>query len=478
MEFEPVIGLEVHAQLNTKSKIFSTSSTEFGNMANSQTSEVCLGLPGALPILNWKVLEKAILAGLAFNGKIANYTRFDRKNYFYPDLPKGYQISQFDHPIVENGSVPIMDKKGNKKKIELIRIHLEEDAGKLIHSADSSMPFSYVDLNRAGTPLIEIVSSPQIKDSDEAYQYLQSLKSILKYINVSDCNMEEGSLRCDANISIRPVGSTEFRTRIEIKNLNSFKAVKSAIDYEIEWQKDMYLNNQTFSQQTKLWDSVQNKTLSMRTKEMSHDYRYFPDPDLPPIYVSQTYIDELKKQLPELPEQKKQRFIEKMNLPEYDAKVLTADKKIADYFEKALDISKDPKKTSNWIKDEVMGFLNEASMDISEFFIPPSHIGQLVKMINDRLISGKIAKTVFQDMLETKKTPEEIVKEKNLVVVKDESEIEKFVDDAINNNQKAIEQYKSGKTRALAAVVGFVMKQSKGKADPSLVNELILKKIK
>ncbi|MBE7410806.1 MAG: Asp-tRNA(Asn)/Glu-tRNA(Gln) amidotransferase subunit GatB [Leptospiraceae bacterium] len=478
-EFEPVIGLEVHAQLNTQSKVFSTSSCAYGGSPNTQVSPVCFGLPGALPVLNESALNKAIVAGLAFGCKISLFTKFDRKNYFYPDLPKGYQISQFDKPIALGGEVHFQIKGENEsKKINLTRIHIEEDAGKLIHSADPNTNVSYVDLNRAGTPLIEIVSEPEIRSSDEAYYYLLALKNILRYIRVSDCNMEEGSLRCDANVSIRPVGSSEFRTRVEIKNLNSFKAVKSAIDYEIEWQKEEYLKGNTFSQQTKLWDSTLLKTVPMRSKEMAHDYRYFPDPDLPVIILQEKYVEDLRNTLPELPSEKRNRFEKELGLPFYDSEVLTSEREIAEFFEEVVKISNDPKKSSNWVKDEVLGILNKENEDIQNFPIEPKRLGEMILLINEGKISGKIAKIIFEEMLVSKDSPTEIMTKKNLGVVRDDKAIELIVDKVISENSEAIDSYRKGKERALAALVGAVMKESKGKADPGIVNKMILEKAK
>jgi aspartyl-tRNA(Asn)/glutamyl-tRNA(Gln) amidotransferase subunit B len=478
IDYEVIIGLEVHAQLNTHTKIFAPSPTVFGSSPNTQVSTVCFGLPGALPVLNEAALDKAIMAGLALGCSISLFTKFDRKNYFYPDLPKGYQISQFDKPICLGGKIEFQLKGADHStSINLERIHLEEDAGKLMHSNDASVHASYVDLNRAGTPLIEIVSKPELRSSEEAYMYLTTLKTILRYIEVSDCNMEEGSLRCDANVSIRVRGEKELRTRIEIKNLNSFKAVKSAIDYEVEWQKDMYARGEVFTQQTKLWDANLQKTQSMRSKEMAHDYRYFPDPDLPVIQLKQEYIDLIKSKLPELPSAKKIRFVEKLGLPLYDAEVLTAEREIANYFEEALAVSKDAKKTSNWVKDEVLGIVNKENISISEFTIESARIGGLVKMISDGKISGKIAKDVFEKMLTSKKSPEEIVSEEGLLVVRDDKEIEKLVDIILDRNQGAIEDYRKGKDRALGSLVGQVIKESKGKADPQTVNKLLLEKL-
>ncbi|MDF3820397.1 Asp-tRNA(Asn)/Glu-tRNA(Gln) amidotransferase subunit GatB [Leptospira sp. 96542] len=478
MEYEVIIGLEVHVQLNTKSKIFSTATNEFGGSPNTHVSTLCVALPGTLPVLNELVLEKAVRAGLALGCEITRFTKFDRKNYFYPDLPKGYQISQFDKPYATKGGLFVKWKgQAEEKFIPLTRIHMEEDAGKLIHSHDPSINRSYVDYNRAGTPLIEIVSEPDMRSSDEAYAYLNELKTILRYVQVSDCNMEEGSLRCDANVSIRPKGEAGFRTRVEIKNLNSFKAVKQAIDYEVEWQKDMYGRGETFQQMTKLWDATLLKTIPMRSKEMSHDYRYFPEPDLPTIEIAESFIEDIRKTLPELPRQKKERYKVEFGLPEYDAEVLTSEREIAEYFEKALIISKEPKKTSNWVKDEILGIVNKENISIDEFSIEPERIGKLVSLINSGEISGKIAKTIFEDMLTSKDSPESIVEKKGLKVVRDDKELESIIVRVLEANQESVEAWNNGKDRALGAIVGAVMKETKGKADPKLANELILAKL-
>jgi aspartyl-tRNA(Asn)/glutamyl-tRNA(Gln) amidotransferase subunit B len=477
VDYEVIIGLEVHVQLNTKTKIFSTATAEFGGSPNTHIATVCAALPGSLPVLNEQVLEKAIIGGLALGCNIANFTKFDRKNYFYPDLPKGYQISQFDKPYATGGGVQIKLKDGTEKYVNLTRIHMEEDAGKLIHSHDPSINRSYVDLNRAGTPLIEIVSEPEMRSSEEAYVYLTNLKSILRYVRVSDCNMEEGSLRCDANVSIRPRGEEGFRTRVEIKNLNSFKAVKQAIDYEVEWQKDMYARGETFQQMTKLWDATLLKTVPMRSKEQSHDYRYFPEPDLPAFEIPQNRIEAIKSALPELPQQKKIRFMDTLQLPEYDAEVLTSEREISEYFEKALEISGDAKKTSNWVKDEVLGIVNKETIKIQDFSVGPERIGELISLINKGDISGKIAKTVFEDMLTSPDSPGKIVEAKGLKVVRDDKELESIVDKVLENNTDSVNSWKSGKDRALGALVGAVMKETKGKADPKMVNELLLVKL-
>jgi aspartyl-tRNA(Asn)/glutamyl-tRNA(Gln) amidotransferase subunit B len=478
MEYEVIIGLEVHVQLNTQSKIFSTATNEFGGSPNTHISTLCVALPGTLPVLNEVVLEKAVRAGLALGCEITQFTKFDRKNYFYPDLPKGYQISQFDKPYATKGGLHVKWKgQETEKFIPLTRIHMEEDAGKLIHSHDNSVNRSYVDYNRAGTPLIEIVSEPDIRSSDEAYAYLNELKTLLRYVQVSDCNMEEGSLRCDANVSIRPKGEKGFRTRVEIKNLNSFKAVKQAIDYEIEWQKDVYSRGESFNQMTKLWDATLLKTIPMRSKEMSHDYRYFPEPDLPSIVITDQYIDDIRRHLPELPRAKKERYIKDLGLPEYDAEVLTSEREIAEYFEKALEISKDAKKTSNWVKDEVLGIVNKENITIDKFSVGPDRIGKLVALIASGEITGKIAKTIFEDMLTSDATPEAIVEAKGLKVVRDDKAIEEIVNRVLATQQESVDAWKNGKDRALGAIVGAVMKETKGKADPKLVNEMILAKL-
>lgn len=478
MDYEVIIGLEVHVQLNTESKIFSSATNEFGGTPNTHVTPLCFALPGTLPVLNEKVVEKAVRAGLALGCQIANFTKFDRKNYFYPDLPKGYQISQYDKPYATKGGLWISWKGSPEDKfIPLTRIHMEEDAGKLIHSHDTSQNKSYVDLNRAGTPLIEIVSEPDIRSSDEAYAYLNELKTLLRYVQVSDCNMEEGSLRCDANVSIRPRGESQFKTRVEIKNLNSFKAVKQAIDYEVEWQKDQYSQGKSFSQMTKLWDATLLKTIPMRSKEMSHDYRYFPEPDLPAIELTDSYVDDIRRHLPELPRAKKERYTKELGLPEYDAQVLTGEREIAEYFEEALKISGDAKRTSNWVKDEVLGIVNKENISIRDFQVGPDRIGQLVLLLRNESISGKIAKTVFEKMLNSPLTPEEIVLNEGLNVVKDDKALEEIVDRVLLGQSESIEAWKNGRDRALGAIVGAVMKETKGKADPKLANEWILAKI-
>ncbi|MCP4138006.1 MAG: Asp-tRNA(Asn)/Glu-tRNA(Gln) amidotransferase subunit GatB [bacterium] len=475
MEYEPVIGLEVHVQLNTKSKIFCSCSTKFGAKPNSQTCPVCLALPGVLPVFNEEALKKAILAGFALNSNIAKYSKFDRKNYFYPDLPKAYQISQYDKPICEGGYVDISTDAG-KKRIGVTRLHLEEDAGKSIHSEDPEKQVSYVDLNRCGTPLAEIVSEPDIRSGDEAYEYLQNIKMLMKYIDVSDVNMEEGSLRCDVNISIREKGAPKFGEKVEIKNLNSFKAVKASINYEIDRQKRVITSDEKIVQETRLWDADANETYSMRSKENAHDYRYFPDPDLAPVILDDEYIEAIRKELPELPAARIKRFISDYSLPEYDAEVLTSTRQLADYYEAVVKEGGNPKKASNWIMSELLAKV-ENPEKIDSFIVTPSMLAELIKLIDNNTISGKIAKKVLQEMLESGKNPETIVEEKGLKQVTDVSSIEPIIDSILANNPQSIEDYKAGKKKALGFLVGQVMKESKGKANPQMVNELLIKKL-
>jgi len=477
MEFESVIGLEIHVQLNTKSKIFCNCANQFGSEANSQTCPVCLGMPGVLPVLNEEVLLKGIKAGLAINCKIAEYSKFDRKNYFYPDLPKAYQISQYDMPICENGYVDITTSEG-PKRIGITRLHLEEDAGKSIHLDDSSRNISYVDLNRTGVPLAEIVSEPDMRTGEEAYEYLQKIKSIMKYIGVSDVNMEEGSLRCDVNISVREKGDEKLGEKVEVKNLNSFKAVKAAIDFEFERQVELIedgAKNQIV-QETRLWNPDSQETYSMRSKEDAHDYRYFPDPDLTPIIVDPAQVEEMRKNLPELPDEKKERFINEYSLPDYDAGVLTSVRQLADYYEKVVSAGADAKRSSNWIMSELLAKLDDPEK-IDDFIVTSENLAKLIKLICDNTISGKIAKTVFKDMLETGDDPEDIVEKKGLKQVTDTSEIEGMIDSILEKNPQSVEDFKNGKQKAMGFLVGQVMKESRGKANPQIVNEILNKKL-
>lgn len=477
MQYESVIGLEVHVQLNTETKIFCGCSTKFGAEPNSQTCPVCLGLPGVLPVLNEEVLKKGILAGIALNCEISEYSKFDRKNYFYPDLPKAYQISQYDMPVCKKGYIDIPVENG-MKRIGITRLHLEEDAGKSIHSEDKSENVSFVDLNRTGIPLAEIVSEPDMRTADEAYNYLQKLKSIIKYTGVSDVNMEEGSLRCDVNISVRLKGAEKFGEKVEVKNLNSFKAVKAAINYEFDRQVDLIEAGEKnlIIQETRLWDPDKQLTFSMRSKEDAHDYRYFPDPDLAPVIIDRDFVEELKKYLPELPDQKRERFIAEYNIPVYDAEVLTSVRQLSEYYEDVIKSGANPKKASNWIMSELMGQIQDPE-DIMNFPVKSADLAALLKLIDDNTISGKIAKTVFRDMIETGEKPETIIEEKGLKQVSDTSEIEAIIDKVIASNQQSVDDFRNGKEKAIGFLVGQVMKESRGKANPQIVNEILIKKL-
>ncbi len=474
MDYEVIIGLEVHAQLLTKSKIFCSCTTTFGASPNTHTCPVCLGMPGVLPVLNRKVVEFALRLAVATNSRIAPYNQFARKNYFYPDLPKGYQISQYELPIAEHGWISI-EVDGKRKKIGITRIHMEEDAGKLVH--DELKPVSYVDFNRTGVPLLEIVSEPDIRSSDEAVAYLKKLRDIVRYLEICDGNMEEGSFRCDANISLRPVGQKEFGTRTELKNMNSFRHVQRALDYEIKRQKSLLLEGQEIIQETRLWDESSGKTVGMRGKEEAHDYRYFPDPDLVPVRVDEEWIESVKQALPELPDEKRARFLSEYGLPEYDAEVLTASKDLADYFEACVNRYSKPKKVSNWIMAELMRELNRDNRDITECPVSPEDLASLLSMIDDGTISGKIAKTVFAEMYNTGESPKKIVEEKGLVQVTDRGEISNVVDEVLAENPKQVEEYRAGKTKLLGFFVGQVMKKTQGKANPKLVNEILREKL-
>ncbi|MDO8734573.1 MAG: Asp-tRNA(Asn)/Glu-tRNA(Gln) amidotransferase subunit GatB [Elusimicrobiota bacterium] len=477
MNYETVIGLEVHVHLKTQSKLFCGCSTEFGSVPNSNICPVCTGQPGTLPVLNKKAVEFAVLTGLATNCKIAKHSIFARKNYFYPDLPKNYQISQYELPLCEKGFLEI-EIDGIPKKIGITRIHLEEDAGKLLHAIGSTeLDYSLVDYNRTGIPLLEIVSEPDISSPDEAYQYLTNLKAILRYIGISDCDMEKGSLRCDANISLRPVGEKKLGVKVELKNMNSFKAIRDALNYEIERQKEALNLNEKIVQDTRLWDEKLGITVSMRSKEQAHDYRYFPEPDLAPVEIDEKFLNEVRKNLVELPSVRKKRFIKKFGFSDYDAGVLTSEKSLADYFESVVNIVNEPKLISNWITTELLGKLNSENKDITSSPVSSENLAGMLKLISDGTISGKIAKTVFEQMYKTGKSASEIVKEQGLVQISDEKEIEKLVDEAIAENQKAVTEFKSGKQQAIGALVGSVMKKSRGQANPKLVNEILKKKL-
>lgn len=470
MEFETVIGLEIHAQLKTESKIFCGCSTRFGSPPNTNTCPVCLGMPGVLPVLNKKVVEFAIKMGLATNSTIRHYNQFARKNYFYPDLPKGYQTSQFDLPIVEHGSVEI-EVNGKTKKIGITRMHMEEDAGKLIH--DDREPNSYVDLNRTGTPLLEIVSEPDMRSPEEAYAYLKKIHAILRYLDICDGNMQEGSFRCDANISLRPVGQKEFGTRTELKNMNSFRNVQNALEYEVRRQRDLLLDGEKVVQETLLWNPDTNRTESMRGKEDAHDYRYFPCPDLIPVEISDEWIDEIRQTLPELPDDRKLRFAQQYELPEYDAGILTSERELADYFEASLQSGATPKKVSNWIMTELLRELKGEAIDTCR--VQPEQLGELIAMIDKGTISGKIAKTVFLEMMESGKDAGQIVQEKNLVQVSDAGELMAIVEEIVAANPAQAEDFRNGKTKLMGYFVGQLMQKTKGKANPKMANELFNK---
>ena len=478
VEYEAVIGLEVHAELKTKSKIFCSCSTEFGADPNTQVCPVCLGLPGTLPVLNKRVVEFAIKAALALNCKIAEYSKFDRKNYFYPDLPKNYQISQYDLPIAANGYLTI-NIDGKEKRIGITRLHMEEDAGKLIHSNDdiSRADYSLVDFNRTGVPLIEIVSEPDIRTPEEARVYLEQLKAILQYTEVSDCKMQEGSLRCDANVSVRPKGSSKFGTKTELKNMNSFKALQKALEYEINRQIELLEKGIPVVQETRTWNEQKGITETLRSKEEAHDYRYFPEPDLVPLVIDREWVEEIRKSLPELPSERKNRLIRDYGLPEYDAEVITSSKALADFYDECVDIYDNPKEISNWVMGELLRLLNANNMEVEDSPIKPKDLVGLLELQKKGVISGKIAKQVFDEMFETGKDAETIVKEKDLVQISDVGELEEIVDRVMEANPKSVEDYRNGKERALKFLVGQIMKETKGKANPQLVNEILKKKL-
>ncbi len=472
-KYEAVIGLEVHAQLLTNSKIFCGCSTKFGTHPNSNTCPVCLGHPGVLPVLNKKVVEYTTLMGLATNCKINEHSIFARKNYFYPDLPKGYQISQYEEPICEYGFIVVNPKDRSQKKIGITRIHMEEDAGKSIHDQSSS---TLVDVNRCGVPLMEIVSEPDIRTAEEAYLYLSKIKQIVQYLAICDGNMEEGSLRCDANISVRLKGKSELGIKTEIKNMNSFRNVERAIEYEIKRQIELIEDGEQVVQQTLLWDADANEAHPMRSKEEAHDYRYFPDPDLLPVIVDEEWKKKISKSLPELPDAKLKRFVSDFLLPVYDSEILTQTKSLAEYYEKVISVTDDYKIASNWVTGDVLAIVNEKKIDISDFPVSPLNLGKLINLIKKGTISGKIAKEIFPIMMESNADPAIIVKENNLIQISDSSEIEAIIQKIIEANPEQVNEYRCGKEKVFGFFVGQVMKESKGKANPKLVNE-ILKKI-
>ncbi|SFS93230.1 Asp-tRNA(Asn)/Glu-tRNA(Gln) amidotransferase subunit GatB [Paenibacillus sp. 453mf] len=469
-KYETVIGLEVHVELHTKSKIFCGCSTEFGAPPNTHTCPICLGHPGVLPVLNRQAVEYAMKAAMALNCTIADISKFDRKNYFYPDSPKAYQISQYDQPVGENGWIDI-EVNGETKRIGITRLHLEEDAGKLTHMDGGYATLA--DYNRVGTPLVEIVSEPDISSPEEARAYLEKIRSIMQYCEVSDVKMEEGSLRCDANISLRPYGQQEFGTKAELKNMNSFRGVQRGLEYEEYRQAELLNDGEEVVQETRRWDEAQGKTLSMRSKEEAHDYRYFPDPDLVTLHIDQEWKDRVKATIPELPDERKARYTAEYSLPSYDADVITASKAVADLFEESLKHTSDAKAVSNWIMGDLLGYLNSENLELSEIPITGEGLGEMIGLIEKGTISSKIAKTVFKEMLVSGKKPQQIVEEKGLVQISDEGAILGIVEQVVAANPQSVEDYKAGKQKAIGFLVGQVMKESKGKANPGMVNKLL-----
>lgn len=474
MNFETIIGLEVHVELKTDSKMFSPAPNHFGADPNTNTNVIDLGYPGVLPVVNKRAIEFGMKAAMALNCEIATDTKFDRKNYFYPDNPKAYQISQFDKPIGENGWIEI-EVNGEKKRIGITRLHLEEDAGKLTHSGDG---YSLVDYNRQGTPLIEIVSEPDIRTPEEAYAYLEKLKSIIQYTGVSDCKMEEGSLRCDANISLRPIGQEKFGTKAELKNLNSFNFVKKGLEHEVVRQEKVLLSGGIIEQETRRFDESTGKTLLMRVKEGSDDYRYFPEPDLLNLHIDQEWMDRIRAEIPELPDARKKRYVEDMGLPAYDAMVLTLTKEMSDFFEATVAKGADSKQASNWLMGEVSAYLNAQQKELSDIALTPEGLAGMISLIEKGTISSKIAKKVFKELVENGGDPEVIVKEKGLVQISDEGALLKIVTETLDANPQSIEDFKNGKDRAIGFLVGQIMKATKGQANPPMVNKLLLQEIK
>ena len=476
-KYEAVIGLEVHVQLGTKTKIFCSCPVEFGAAPNSNVCPVCLGLPGALPVLSRQAVELAIGAALALHCTVRPFSRFARKNYFYPDLPKGYQISQYDQPLAENGYLDIETEAG-KKRIGVTRVHMEDDAGKSIHDGfKDSDRYTYVDLNRSGTPLIEIVSEPDMRSSEEAYAYLTEIKQIMQFIGLSDCDMEKGQLRCDANVSVRLRGAPKFGTKAEVKNLNSFRFLKMALEYEIERQIDLVEAGGKVVQETRLFNTDTGKTVSMRSKEHAHDYRYFPEPDLVPLRVSRHWLGEVESRLPELPAARRQRFISSYGVREYDAQVLTLDRNTGDYFERAVKVSGDGRATANWLNGDLTGLLKASGKDILESPITPEDLGELVALINQGELSGKLAKEILPRMFASGESASVIAEREGLKQISDTGAMEKIVDEVLAANPKQVAQYKSGKTAVVGFLVGQVMKASRGQANPATVNQVLKTKL-
>lgn len=475
MEWETVIGLEIHAQLSTKSKIFSGSSTAYGAEPNTQANVVDLAMPGVLPVLNREAVRKAVMFGLAIEADIAPYSVFARKNYFYPDLPQGYQISQFDKPIVGLGHLDIELENGETKRVGVTRAHLEQDAGKSLHEDFAGQ--TGIDLNRSGTPLLEIVSEPEMSNAKEAVAYMKKIHSLVQYLGICDGNMQEGSFRCDANVSVRPKGQKEFGTRAELKNINSFKFVERAINIEVERQIDLIESGGTVVQETRLFDPDKDETRSMRSKEEANDYRYFPDPDLLPVEITRALLAEVRAELPELPEQKKQRFMDEFKLSEFDASVLTASRALAEYFEVVAATTNEPKLSANWVSGELASYLNKQDMAVEDSPVSAEQLASLIARITDNTISGKIAKDVFEAMWNGEGTPDEIIEAKGLKQITDTGAIETLIDGIIAANPGQYEQYRSGKDKLFGFFVGQVMKESKGKANPAEVNRLLKAKL-
>jgi aspartyl-tRNA(Asn)/glutamyl-tRNA(Gln) amidotransferase subunit B len=476
-KYEVVIGLEVHVQLLTKTKIFCSCSTRFGDPPNSNVCPVCLGLPGALPVLNREVVTMAMKAAMALNCAINPRSRFARKNYFYPDLPKGYQISQYDEPLSQDGWIEI-EVSGVRKRIGITRVHLEEDAGKSLHEGfPDSECNSYIDLNRSGVPLVEIVSEPDLRTPAEAYDYLTRLKSLLLYLEVSNCNMEEGSLRCDANVSVRPVGTSAFGTKTEVKNLNSFRFLQKALEYEIERQIEILVGGGTIHQETRLWDSREQRTYGMRSKEFAHDYRYFPEPDLLPVVITEEWKEEVRRSLPELPEPRRQRFLQDYSLTDYDAAQLTSSRALADYFEQVAKACGEPKLAANWVLSELLYLLKEANKEITESPISAPAMAELLAAIAKGIISGKMGKEILVEMFATRKTARQIIAEQGLEQIQDTEKIAEVARQIIAANPKQAEQYRKGKTATMGWFVGQVMKATRGQANPQLVQEVLKKEL-
>ncbi|HWP97108.1 MAG TPA: Asp-tRNA(Asn)/Glu-tRNA(Gln) amidotransferase subunit GatB [Syntrophomonadaceae bacterium] len=472
--FEMVVGLEVHVELKTHSKIFCSCSNSFGSEPNTNVCPVCSGFPGMLPVLNRQVVEFAIMTGLALNCEIAEFSKFDRKNYFYPDLPKAYQISQYDLPICGPGYLDIEVQEGKKKRVGITRAHMEEDAGKLVHQGDiTSTPFSLVDLNRSGVPLLEIVSEPDMRNPQEARAYLEKLRSILLFIGVSDCKMQEGSLRCDANVSVRPRGETRLGTRTEIKNMNSFRALEKAIEYEARRQIDSIEDGEEIIQETRTWDEEKQVTRSMRSKEDAHDYRYFPEPDLPPLRIDRSWVQEILVKLPELPDQAQNRLVSQYGLSSYDAAIMTLNPESLEFFDQCVAAYPNAKSISNWMMGEFNRLLNQNNLEIQQSRLRPGHLVKMLQLMDQGTISGKMAKTIFEEMFLTGKDAEAVVEEKGLVQISNQDALLPLIEEILQGNPKVVDDYKNGKEKAFGFFVGQIMRATKGQANPTLVNSLL-----